>query len=242
MIERYLRTFIIKILFFIFIKPPLFMRFGRHSTTDISNENYTKYFNIIQWFWLNFDNLETHLHNDKVIIHVYKSFMSRRIIMLNIANIYNETKYLDELFSQQYDIKSPEIIHKYKLELLVEFGELANETRCFKFWSTKQTGEREKILEEYIDCLFMILYFSNITGVSLDEDFPNTNSNDVIEVLLKLYEYGVDLSKEMSKDTVKKLLVEILYLSELLNFNLDDLEKETKKKSLIIQKRLNSDY
>ena len=162
--------------------------------------------------------------------------------MLNIANIYNETKYLDELFSQQYDIKSPEIIHKYKLELLVEFGELTNETRCFKFWSTKQTGEREKILEEYIDCLFMILYFSNITGVSLDEDFPNTNSNDIIEVFLKLYEYGVDLSKEMSKDTVKKLLVEILYLSELLNFNLDDLEKETKKKSLIIQKRLNSDY
>lgn len=33
MIERYLRTFTIKILFFIFIKPPLFMRFGRHSTT-----------------------------------------------------------------------------------------------------------------------------------------------------------------------------------------------------------------
>ncbi len=48
MIERYLRTLITKILFFIFIKPPLFMRFGRHSTTDISYENYTKYFNIIQ--------------------------------------------------------------------------------------------------------------------------------------------------------------------------------------------------
>lgn len=162
--------------------------------------------------------------------------------MLRIANIYNETKYLDKLFSLQYDIKSPEIIQKYKLELLVEFGELANETRCFKFWSTKQTGEREKVLEEYIDCLFMILYFCNITDVSLDEDFTNTNSKDVIEVFLKLYEYGVDFSKEMSKDTIKKLLVEVLYLSELLNFNLDDLEKETKKKSLIIQKRLNGDY
>lgn len=52
--------------------------------------------------------------------------------MLDITSIYKETKYLDELFSLQYDIKSPEIIQKYKLELLVEFGELANEARCFK--------------------------------------------------------------------------------------------------------------
>lgn len=42
MIERYLRTFITKILFFIFIKPPLLVRFGRHSTTDISYRNYTR--------------------------------------------------------------------------------------------------------------------------------------------------------------------------------------------------------
>ena len=54
--------------------------------------------------------------------------------MFDLTNIYKETKYLDDLFAQKYDIKSPEIIQKYKLELLVEFGELANETRCFKFW------------------------------------------------------------------------------------------------------------
>ena len=36
MIAMYLRTFTIKILFFIFIKPPLYKRFGRHSTTDYS--------------------------------------------------------------------------------------------------------------------------------------------------------------------------------------------------------------
>ena len=37
MIAMYLRTFIIKILFFIFIKPPFFYKIrGRHSTTDVS--------------------------------------------------------------------------------------------------------------------------------------------------------------------------------------------------------------
>jgi len=37
MIAMYLRTFIIKILFFIFIRPPFFFKIrGRHSTTDVS--------------------------------------------------------------------------------------------------------------------------------------------------------------------------------------------------------------
>ena len=162
--------------------------------------------------------------------------------MLELKNIYKETKYLDELFGEQYDIKAPEIIRKNKLELLVEFGELANETRCFKFWSKKQNGEKEKILEEYIDCLFMILYFCNINDVSLDETFESPEKLDLIDTLLKLYDYGCILNKEMNKIIVKKLLVEIIYLSELLGFNLDDLEKGTINKSKIIQKRLKGDY
>lgn len=162
--------------------------------------------------------------------------------MLNIKDIYKETKHLDELFALQYDIRSQEIIKKYKLELLVEFGELANETRCFKFWSTRQTGDKEKVLEEYIDCLFMILYFCNITNVSLEEEFPVVEEKDIITTFLTLYEYGSDLSKNFERETIKKLLVEILYLASLLDFTLDDLVRETKKKSLIIQERLESDY
>lgn len=162
--------------------------------------------------------------------------------MLNIKDIYKETKHLDELFALQYDIRSQEIIKKYKLELLVEFGELANETRCFKFWATRQTGDKEKVLEEYIDCLFMILYFCNITNVSLEEEFPVVEEKDIITTFLTLYEYGSDLSKNLERETIKKLLVEILYLASLLDFTLDDLVRETKKKSLIIQERLESDY
>lgn len=64
---------------------------------------------------------------------------------------------------------------------MVELGELANETRCFKFWSTRQTGEKNRVLEEYIDCLFMILYFCNIANVSLNEDFPNPSNKDIIQ-------------------------------------------------------------
>ena len=57
MIAMSFRTLIIKVLVFIFIKPPLYKRFGRHSTTDIPYEDYTKLFGVVQWILLNFDNL-----------------------------------------------------------------------------------------------------------------------------------------------------------------------------------------
>lgn len=48
MIAMSFRTLIIKVLVFIFIKPPLYKRFGRHSTTDIPYEDYTKLFGVVQ--------------------------------------------------------------------------------------------------------------------------------------------------------------------------------------------------
>ena len=36
MIVMYLKTLITKLLFFIIIKPPLYKRIGRHSTTDVT--------------------------------------------------------------------------------------------------------------------------------------------------------------------------------------------------------------
>lgn len=87
--------------------------------------------------------------------------------------------------------------------MLLEFGELANETRGFKFCLTEQTSERNCVLEEYIDCLFMPLYFCNIANVSLSEDFPNIASKDIIETFLMLYEYGIDLSRKFEKETIK---------------------------------------
>ena len=57
MIAMSLRTFIIKVLVFIISNLLSFVRFGRHSTTDIPYKDYTKPFGIVQWILLNFNNL-----------------------------------------------------------------------------------------------------------------------------------------------------------------------------------------
>ena len=136
-----------------------------------------------------------------------------------------------------------ETTHKKRLlALIIEIGELANETRCFKYWSIKQTGEKEKVLEEYIDCLFMTLYFSNITGISLDEEFPSSLNGDIIDTFLSLNKFASSISVVPKKEEVKKILVELDHLAKLLNFTIEDLERVTKIKTKIIESRFNSEY
>ena len=162
--------------------------------------------------------------------------------MFDLTNIYKETKKLDALFAEKYSDTNPDIVTKNRLELLVELGELANETRCFKYWSIKQTGDKDKVLEEYIDCLFMILYFCNKTGVSLDEDFPVLEKRNFIESFITIFNDASSIEEDPNKEDVKKVLVECLNIAELLGFTTKDLEKVTKKKSKIINKRFNMDY
>ena len=161
--------------------------------------------------------------------------------MFDLSNIYKVKKQIDEQFALHYG-NEEEIVRKNRLELLVELGELANETRCFKYWSTKQVGEKEKVLGEYIDCLFMTLYFSNITDISLDEEFPSSLNGDIIDTFLSLNKFASDISTKPKKDEVKKVLVELDHLAKLLNFTIDDLEKAAKRKSEIIDDRFNSEY
>ena len=90
-------------------------------------------------------------------------------MLIDFKDLFKKQKELDLDIQQRHNVTYENTMSRRSLSLLVEIGELANATRCFKYWSTKQTGEKEKELEEYIDCLFMALYFSNITGISLDE-------------------------------------------------------------------------
>ncbi len=161
--------------------------------------------------------------------------------MFDYTNIYKVTKYLDNLFASNYP-DTEEIVRKNRLELLVELAELANETRCFKYWSIKQTGEKDKVLEEYIDCLFMVLYFCNITEVSLDEDFPKSSNSDIIDTFLNLFKYSTNIQVVPDKENIKIILVELDYLAKLLDFTIEDLEKVTDKKRRIIEERFNTGY
>lgn len=55
------------------------------------------------------------------------------------------------------------------LALLVETGELANETRCFKYWSLKPPASNDLIFEEFSDIVHFVL------SLGIDIGFEETD-------------------------------------------------------------------
>ena len=88
----------------------------------------------------------------------------------------------------------------------------------------------------------MALYFSNITGISLDEEFPPSLNGDLIDTFISLHKFASAISETPTKDEVKKVLVELDHLAKLLDFTIEDLERVTKIKNDIIDNRFNNGY
>lgn len=72
------------------------------------------------------------------------------------------------------------------LAFLVELSELANETRCFKYWSMNQE-QSEKTLEEYVDGLHFVLQIlieTNMTDAELYITKRNVYSTSELFLLI----------------------------------------------------------
>ncbi len=64
---------------------------------------------------------------------------------------------LDSHIEEKHQLQNEDLFTRKTLALLVEIGELANETRCFKFWSVKPASEKQVVLEEFVDGIHFIL-------------------------------------------------------------------------------------
>ena len=98
---------------------------------------------------------------------------------IEFNDVFKANKELDEMFNTTFP--ADEMVKKNKLELLVEIGELANETRYFKYWSNKPM-DMELVKMEYADCIIITLYFFNIMNISLDEEFMDIDNYDNVDI------------------------------------------------------------
>lgn len=135
------------------------------------------------------------------------------------SNVYESNKELDKMFDVFND---REIVKKNKLELLVEIGELANETRFFKYWSNKPM-DINLVKGEYADCIIMTLYFFNILNISLDEDFPNIDKYDKVDIFGRLYKLASDFYYDSDKNIIKEIFTTLINLGYLIGFNNNDI-------------------
>lgn len=153
--------------------------------------------------------------------------------------------YLKDFFSHEKDLMKNIFIDKsltsYKLNtrkhlsLQVKISNLADETKCFKYWVSNDDNSisQTTVLNKYIDCLSLIL------GIGLDKGYDTLESisvrpNDycLSDQFLNLLIDANDLIISSSMDHYKTLLEDYISLGITLGFPASKIKEEFFKNSL----------
>jgi len=161
---------------------------------------------------------------------------------LNIAKLFMLQSELDAHIEEQHPRKEWTSRHPEKvLALLVELGELANETRCFKFWSDKPASERKVTLEEYVDCLHFVLSIGLEMDVELINIVPIKKKN-VIEQFTVLFNAVTILKIHFTPFVYNHVFSAFIGLGEMLGFTWDEIENAYLEKNAVNHDRQDGGY
>lgn len=158
---------------------------------------------------------------------------------MKLKKLFEMQRQLDEHIEKEHPRQpSEKRIYSKLLALMVEIGELANETRCFKFWSNKGPSEKEKILEEAADVLHFLLSIGNEIGAQSIRVAP-IRKTSLVDQFLALYDQArLSFVKEQWEWTFN------LYvgLIEAMGFTWDDIERAYIQKNAVNHHRQECGY
>ena len=162
---------------------------------------------------------------------------------MNLSKLFLMQKTLDERIQKEHNPDKDLIIHKKTLALLVELGELANETRCFKYWSKKGPSERSVIIEEFVDCLHFIL------SIGISKNFLNPSLNHIqisnIDLSLLFLDLNNTITKfanTQSEEDYNEIFNKFLILGEALGFSETEIETAYVYKNEVNHQRQDEGY
>ncbi|GEN51849.1 dUTP diphosphatase [Halobacillus faecis] len=160
---------------------------------------------------------------------------------MNWASLYDMQRKLDHYIERQHRIERGQKVEEKVLALLVELGELANETRCFKFWSTKGPSDKSVILEEYVDGVHFLLSL----GLDLQYRYTSTElveSDSQTTAFLSVYSSIENLRMEKDEQSYVKAFYDYLILGLTLGITEKELIEAYERKNAINFERQDKGY
>ncbi|WP_353617095.1 dUTP diphosphatase [Bacillus sp. E(2018)] len=164
---------------------------------------------------------------------------------VKIAELFSMQNDLNTRIVKEHNLDNSSLFEQRRLAFLVELGELANETRCFKYWSKRPASEKEVILEEYVDGLHFVLSigldlgFKEVeitTEVDLGEKMDKI---DINTLFLTLYQSG---SKSLSNEEFQSFFDTFLGLGVKLGFSFEEIEEAYFAKNKVNHERQDTGY
>ncbi|GLB58447.1 dUTP diphosphatase [Cytobacillus sp. NCCP-133] len=163
---------------------------------------------------------------------------------MNYQQLFKMQKGLDQHIEKNHQLQDEDLFERKVLALLVELGELANETRCFKFWSLKPSSPQETVLEEFVDGIHFILSIGIECGFDREAEYAITleKEDSVNGQFLAVYEAIGKFRTSRSPSHYKDLVTAYLNLGEMLGFTSSDIEKAYIDKNEVNYKRQAEGY
>lgn len=127
---------------------------------------------------------------------------------MNLTALFEMQRALDAYIENNHQLG--DTFKERGLALIIELAELANETRCFKFWSTKGPSETSVILEEYVDSIHFLLSIGIEKGFDSLAQWPagNRGERSLTELFLDtgkaIYAFLGELTMERYEDIWKQ--------------------------------------
>lgn len=144
---------------------------------------------------------------------------------MKLTQLFKMQKELDA-FIQNNREESTDVFQEKGLALLVELAELANETRSFKFWSTKGPSPDEVILEEYVDSIHFML------SLGIEKEFDQMVTwprgevtGDLTTIFVKTTESILQFLNELTFESYENIWIHYAAVAEKLGFTPDDIIK-----------------
>ncbi|PWW26068.1 dimeric dUTPase (all-alpha-NTP-PPase superfamily) [Cytobacillus oceanisediminis] len=163
---------------------------------------------------------------------------------MNYQQLFKMQKELDRHIETNHQLQDVDLFERKVLALLVELGELANETRCFKFWSLKPSSPQETVLEEFVDGIHFILSLGIECGFNQEEEYAITldKTESVTGQFLSVYNGIGYFRTSRSLEHYKELFTAYLNLGEMLGFTPLEIEKAYIEKNEVNYKRQAEGY
>jgi len=158
------------------------------------------------------------------------------------SSLFLMQKKLDQYIENNHDLTTEDLFQEKCLALLVELGELANETRCFKFWSRKPSSPKEKILEEYVDGIHFIMSLGLEKGLEYKATSITNIKQNVTEQFSIVFESCLTFKNNPIQKTYESLFNAYLQLGRLLEISEEELQQAYIKKNEKNYDRQNEGY
>lgn len=141
---------------------------------------------------------------------------------MNLEKLFTMQEELDSYIETNNDVDG-ELFEKKILALLVELAELANETRVFKFWSSKAPSEREVVLEEYVDSIHFLLSVGIEQDLNMLKEWPDPlPEKDLTTLFLKTNSSILEFMEAHSMSTYQAVWSCYGSIAEVLGFTYED--------------------